>query len=271
MIPDLWREYERFCSIRRGASAAGVFDLSDLDWIFPTTLLPLGSFLLSSKMRYVPPRDQAVAGYISTMFSADTASGELLKSYVPLVRLPRRNGEEDRVLGLIYRFHDHGRSYGGENAFKYLIAEMVDNIYQHSRFSNAFVMAQRYEKKGFVEVAIIDDGITIGGSLRGAGMRVDDDVDAIARILREGISAKGSDTRGYGIRSNARMFTDGLKGVVLIVSGSGAVELAFTMPEGVVRQNNYHLSGGSSSLQGTLVSVRIPFPSERVNVHEYTA
>jgi hypothetical protein len=270
MIPKLWREYEEFCSIRRAGMAEGNCDLSDLDWVYPTTLLPLGTFLATSRRSYTPPKDQGVADYISIMLRTDTGRTDPTRSYVPLVPLPPRNGDEDRVLGLIYRLHDHGRLYGGESAFKYLIAEMVDNVYQHSRFSNAFVMAQRYDKKGFVEIAIIDDGITIGGSLRSSGMRIDDDAQAIVRILNEGISAKGTDTRGYGIRSNARMFTEGLKGVVLIVSGCGAVELAFSEPDLGVRQNNYHLTQGSSSLNGTLVSVRIPFPSEKVDVYEYT-
>lgn len=271
MIPKLWREYEEFCSIRHAGKEKGNCDLSNLDWVYPTTLLPLGTFLATSRSSYTPPKDQGVAEYISIMLRGDAGCTNPARSYVPLVPLPPRNEDEDRVLGLIYKFHDHGRLYGGESVFKYLIAEMVDNVYQHSRFSNAFVMAQRYEKKGFVEIAIIDDGITIGGSLRSAGMRIDDDAQAIVRILNEGISAKGTDTRGYGIRTNARMFTEGLKGVVLIVSGRGAVELAFSEHDLGVRQNNYHLKQDSSSLNGTLVSVRIPFPSEKVNVHEYTA
>jgi len=270
MIPRLWHAYDEFCSLVRASHPSGICDLRRLDWVYPTTLLPLGSFLIRTGGKCLPPTNPGVADYISIMFGRRLQVVDPGKTYMPLVPLPRQSTDADRVLGHIYRLHDHGRLCGGESAFKYLIGEMVDNVYQHSHFSNAFVMAQRYENKGFVEVAIVDDGVTIGESLRNAGFRTNEDSDAIVRVLAEGISAKGTDTRGYGIRSNASMFTVGLKGAVLIVSGRGAVELVSSERDGKVRQNNYRLEGGSSSLNGTLVSVRIPYPSGRVDIHDYT-
>jgi hypothetical protein len=269
MIPELWPEYEKFCRLRKEASVSNLSDLRDIDWIYPTTLLPLGSFLIAGRRAYKEPRNRDVADYISIMLRTDPGRVDGRRSYVPLVPLPSTSTEGDRVLGSIYKLHDHGRLYGGENAFKYLIGELVDNVYQHSGFSNAFVMAQRYDKKGFVEVAIIDDGITIGGSLRRAGFRTEDDVAAIARVLKEGISAKGADTRGYGLRSNASIFTTGLKGEMLIVSGGGAVEIGRSEPGRGVRQNNYRLEEDFCPLNGTLVSVRIPFPSEEIDLYDY--
>lgn len=270
MIPELWPEYMEFCRLRKEASVSNLSDLRDIDWIYPTTLLPLGSFLIASRKEYRAPQDQNVADYISIMLRTEPGRADGRRSYVPLVWLPSMSIDGDKVLGSIYKLHDHGKLYGGENAFKYLIGELVDNVYQHSGFSNAFVMAQRYDKKGFVEVAIIDDGITIGGSLRKAGFRTEDDVEAIARVLKEGISAKGADTRGYGLRSNASIFTAGLKGEMLIVSGGGATEIGPSEPGRGVRQNNYRLEEDFCSLNGTLVSVRIPFPSEEIDLYDYT-
>lgn len=270
MVQSLWREYEEFCRRRQTALLTRSCDMSDMEWVFPTTLLPLGSFLTRTGIDVVLPRNPGVSDYISMMLTPASIPSDRSKSYIPLVPLPARNADADRVLGLIYRLHDHGRLYGGESAFKYFIGEMVDNVYQHSRFSNSFVMAQRYEKKGFVEVAVVDDGVTIGGSLRGSGVEPFTDLQAIVEILERGISAKGAGERGYGIRTNVRIYTEGLKGAVLIVSGEGAVELAFSESGGRVGQNNYHLQGSRSTLDGTLVSVRIPFPASEVDIHDYT-
>ena len=117
---------------------------------------------------------------------------------------------------------------------------------------------------------VVDDGMTIGGSLRKAGFGGLSDKAAIERVLAEGISAKGAGERGYGIRTNVSMYTSGLKGGVLIVSGAGAVELTFSESSGRVSQSNYCLEGSSSTLDGTLISVRIPFPTGEVDIHDYT-
>lgn len=137
----LWGQYAEFCELRRKAQSTGGCDLSGMDWIYPTTLLPLGCFLGASRMKFIPPIAAGVADYISLMLNPASVPTDSRKSYIPLVPLPYRNADADRVLGLVYRLHDHGRFYGGESAFKYFFGEMVDNVYQHSSFRSAFVMA----------------------------------------------------------------------------------------------------------------------------------
>lgn len=160
----------------------------------------------------------------------------------------------------MYKLHNNGVEYGGELAFKYLLSELTDNIYQHAEFENAFVIAQRYPKYGFSEICIIDNGITIFGSFKRKGYLFGEDYDAVAYAIN-GLSAKGRE-RGYGLGSNTRIFTAGLKGEILVVSGNGAV-YASPNTQKIYKFRNIY------SLGGTMVSIKIPFPAPKADIYEY--
>ena len=46
--------------------------------------------------------------------------------------LPKKRNEATEILGCIFKLHNNGKEYGGETVFKYLVSELVDNIYEHS-------------------------------------------------------------------------------------------------------------------------------------------
>lgn len=267
MVDELWPEYSAFCRIRERAQASGTCDLSGERWLYPTKLLALGGFLVATGTGYIPPQDEDVASYFSLMMSRDPDSRYLGKSYIPIVRLPTRRDDANRVIRRIYELHENGKGVGGRNAFAYMIGELVDNIYEHSRFTNAYLMAQKYEKKGFVEVSFYDDGMTIGRSLRDAGHESPSDHIAIQRAVA-GLSAKKSLERGYGLSSNVKLSTNGLNGRMLIVSGSGALESWLDTPGRTVAKA-YPLEQTIYMLQGTLISIRIPYPAQEVDIYEF--
>jgi len=269
-IPSMWPEYRKFADLRREARATGILNMGDVDWIYPTTLLPLTGFLLASKgrsLRYTPPSDNNVADYIRLMISSPPRNRLTRKSYVPNNFLPRNQADAGAILNRIMKLQDDGQGIGGRTAFAYLIGELTANIYEHSRFMNAMVTAQRYEKRGFVEVSFYDDGMTIPGSLRKAGFPYLTDLDAIKDAVN-GRSSKEAYERGYGLGTNVRMCTDidGLRGKVLVVSGRGAFEYSLKKSE----QCLYNLGESSYSLDGTLISTRIPYPSKEVSVYDFT-
>ncbi len=167
--------------------------------------------------------------------------------------------EATKILESIFRLHGNGKEYGGETVFKYLVSELVDNIYEHSEFENALVMAQRYEKKGIVEICFFDDGVTIAGSFKKQGM-IFEDQQAIVEAVN-GLSTKSKE-RGYGLSSNMTIFTQGMDGEILIVSGLGAIYA------GKNRQKLYKLQE-IHQLMGTLISIRIPFPAPKVNIYDF--
>jgi len=269
-IPSMWPEYRKFANLRAGTRTTGQLDMSDVDWVYPTTLLPLTGFLMASKgseLRYRPPSDDDVADYIRLMIENPSRDRPPRKSYIPNNFLPRNQADAGSILNRIMKLQNEGRGIGGQSALAYLIGELTTNIYEHSEFKNAMVMAQRYEKKGFVEITFYDDGITIPGSLRKAGFNYPTDLDAI-KDAANGKSSKEALERGYGLGTNVRMCTDidGLGGKVLVVSGRGAFEYCLQKSE----QCLYSLGEGFYSLDGTLISTRIPYPSKEVSVYDFT-
>ena len=64
-----------------------------------------------------------------------------------------------------------------------------------------------------------------------------------------------------------RMCTDidGLGGKVLVVSGRGAFEYCLVKSE----QSLYNLGESLYSLDGTLISIRIPYPTKEVSVYDF--
>jgi hypothetical protein len=269
-IPSMWPEYGKFVDLRQVARATGRLDMGGVDWVYPTTLLPLTGFLMASRRKsltYVPPMDVNVAGYIRLMIANPFPDSPNRKSYVPNNFLPRNQADADAILSRVMKLQNDGQGIGGQTAFAYLIGELTTNIYEHSEFRNAMVMAQRYGKKRFVEVTFYDDGITIPGSLRKAGFSYLTDLDAIKDAVN-GRSSKEDYERGYGLGTNVRMCTDvdGLGGKVLVVSGHGAFEYALEKSE----QHLYNLGETPFTLDGTLISIRIPYQSKKVNVYDFT-
>ena len=182
------------------------------------------------------------------------------RTYVPLAKLPTNEGESSTMLEHIYEVQRSDTSvFGGEMALKYVVGELVDNIYQHSRFKIAFVMAQRYPKLGYIELAFIDNGITIQGSYKDHGLLFQP-WEAINKALN-GLSTKG-EGRGWGLRTSIKIFRDGLGGQILIVSGGGAVYLDGS------KEEPYKLSR-AHRMNGTLISMRVPYPSQIVDIYKY--
>ena len=136
------------------------------------------------------------------------------QTYLPVVGLPRLERDSQSILDRVYKL---GGDIGGKDAFRYLVGELTDNIYQHSMFKNALIMAQQYPKMSELHLCIIDDGITIGGSLRRTGMILDDH-QAIIDAL-QGVSSKKDTERGMGLGTSLKLMTEGYKGRMLVVSG----------------------------------------------------
>ncbi|RJS92435.1 hypothetical protein CW705_02815 [Candidatus Bathyarchaeota archaeon] len=220
------------------------------------------AFIVNENVPVIPPEDPNVTNYLLTVTNSSRfeLAQRFKKSYLPLVQLPRERKEANKILQRIYEMHNDGRDCGGENAFKYLIGEIVDNIYEHSEFETSWVMAQAYGSMGFMDICFFDDGITINGCFKKHGMGFKNDCQAIVEAIN-GASTKG-DQRGFGLNTTMRIFTHGIKGQMLIVSGRGCVMFSKT------KQQPYDL-GKAYQLEGTLVSVRIPYPSPEVDIYAY--
>lgn len=261
--PELVSNYVEFCQYRDGFKKTNTIDLSNATFIYPTTFLPLLNLALEHKgCKILEPKDPKVTNYILKILEEQPDSSS--KSYVPVVPLSPDPKESGYVLDQIFELQKReGFVSGGEEAFKYVVGELVDNIYQHSEFTRALVMAQKYGKMGFVELGFFDNGITILGSFAKHGLIYDEEEahKAISDALK-GLSSKGGRERGHGLSSSVRIFLDGLGGEVLIVSGSGAVYMSKQRSICYVL-SNYH------KLTGTLISIRIQDLARQINIYNY--
>jgi anti-sigma regulatory factor (Ser/Thr protein kinase) len=260
MMPALVQEYVKFCKIREKAKKTNIIDLSSCSWFYPTSLLPLANFLRDNKssMKYIPPPAN-VGNYISIIMNRVFGEGS---TYVPITYLPKNESQAKNILNTLRTLYDNGKDYGGANCFNYLIGELVDNVYEHSFFSTACVMAQKYMQKGFVEISILDDGISIPGCFEKHGVHSSDDHIAITDAIN-GLSTKDNE-RGFGLGSSVKLYVDGVGGELLLVSRNGAVY------KGRGKEELYNNTESAYRLQGTLISIRISYPVPQIdNFHDY--
>lgn len=259
-LPILVYNYKSFCDCIANFRKNGTIDLSEETWVPPGFALPLALLMSENPTaKVILPINHSTRSYLNTILN-EAQTQDRTSTYVSLARLPIAEKESDDVLKRVYDVQkDDNSAFGGEIAFKYVISELVDNIYQHSKFRTALVLAQRYPTLGYLELAFIDNGITIHGSYRNYGLLFEP-WEAIVEALN-GVSTKDSD-RGWGLRSSTEIFKDGLKGEILIASGGGAVFL----DRNKILQ--YKLSE-EQRLDGTLISMRVPYPCPLVSIHQY--
>ncbi|RZN14100.1 MAG: hypothetical protein EF812_06240, partial [Methanosarcinales archaeon] len=143
-LPELLQEYIKFCNIREKAKKTNIIDLSSCSWLYPTSLLLLVNFLRDNKdsMKCVPPINNNVSNYISIIMKGNYSRGG---TYMPITNLPKDGNLQEDAINDLQNLYDYGKDYGGANFFIFLIGELIGNIYEHSEFSNASMMAQIYK------------------------------------------------------------------------------------------------------------------------------
>ncbi|MEW5748761.1 MAG: hypothetical protein AB1793_08290 [Candidatus Thermoplasmatota archaeon] len=253
-IDRIWPDYRRFCETRAIARSSGLCEMRDLTGANPTTLLPLADFLRKAHM------DEAARVVEGGLCGGPSSS---------ILRLQGDTQAINEVGTAIADQVQWGRGYGGRNAFIYLMGELMQNVHDHSDSDNAFIMAQESRGAGFVEMSVLDDGITVAGSLRRSGIIFDDDIEAIAMAMN-GLSSKREGRRGFGLRTSVRICVRGLRGRILTVSGRGAVEIGGGGAEGKDTLEGYSIEDKFYHLEGTLVSVRIPLQEREVDIYGFT-
>lgn len=258
MSSALLRHYIWFCRLRQNAYNTKTLDLSGEDWFYPTQLLPVAVFLAENKgFNYIPPENPTASSYFKYItygykyYSPSTTA-------LPVLKIPLSEEGRNKILEKLIDI-EKGDLVGGSDVFGYMAGELIDNVYDHSEFSVAYIMAQKYPKMRFLELCIVDNGISIPESLRKAGFDLGD-WEAIREAVG-GLSAKSNRERGYGLRTITHLLEKGLRGVGIIVSGEGAMTFGD-------EKRLYRLTK-PNKFEGTLVSMRIPFQDRKVNVYEY--
>ncbi len=107
----------------------------------------------------------------------------------------------------------------------------------------------------------MDNGITIPGAFKEAGFEFDDPI-ALSEAIK-GLSTKHDKERGFGLISSINLLTKGLDGECLVVSRKGGF-----IAKGEDKQTLYNM-GKYYALNGTLISIRVPYTTKTVNIYDY--
>lgn len=250
--------------IRAGKTNLNI-DMRDVKWILPCSALLLGQkmFELSKKgiaTKFIQPADEKVSSYLSAI-GFPFGNRELGNTFVPVSHFAKESMESvEKEVGPAYDIIEKFFPRYLHQEACFLISELTDNIDQHSKFSHGSIMLQIYKRKGYVDIGVLDDGLTIPGLYKEHGISFEDDCDSLEKALR-GVSTKNEPGRGKGLSSTKKLVMSGLKGEIHVISGKGLVKFdekgklsRFLLP---------------SPLKGTLVYLRFKIPEKSLNIYDY--
>lgn len=255
----LTNQYVNYCDCLSNFRDTGKIDLSSYDFFFPTTLLPICNLIMeNTSVTYTPPSNVLVDRYIDTMINPSPDGGT--GTYVPIVQLIGDSGIGVRDMNKVYQIQKNDPTiFGNESVFNYVVGELIDNIHEHSKCTRAMIMGQKYETKRFIDLCFFDNGITIPKTFENEGYGFKP-YEAIAEAIN-GVSTIHED-RGYGLRTSTKICVQGLKGIIQVVSDSGAVYYS-------ENHTKYFQLSDKLKLDGTLITLRIPYPAPSIDLYQY--
>lgn len=147
-------------------------------------------------------------------------------------------------------------NYGGYFVLRYIIAELVNNVFDHSFFNknddcDAYIGIKEYAEENTLTICIMDNGISIPGAFDNASIGYLNDCDAIGKAINN-VSTISNDSweRGNGLWSTIRFVMEGNGGEVLIVSRNASLH--------ITNDNyKYYKLDNNEIFKGTLVSVKL--------------
>ncbi len=270
MNPDFVDSYAEYVGYRESARNNGKIDLTGKKFLDSTTVLLLAALKLKENIDVVTSDSSDAAGYLNNTCSTPnwwrSKIGKIIfrtGSYIPLSRLPNDHAQFKTLLERIEELIGSYDSLGGQNAFNLVLSELTDNVYQHSGFDQAFMMCQAYEKKKYIELSFIDDGISIPGNFDKYEIDFKSDEKAIDMAV-QGMSTKNDLERGRGLGDSLSIYCKSLNAQAIIVSRGG---LYYRKGEEI---KLYRLTE-EQEFKGTLVSLRLPILNKRIDYTKFVS
>lgn len=254
-------------ALRDGVFKTGtIIDLSQEKFLKPLTILPLAALAEQHRCQFILPEDSSAHSYLNTISFPKGVSTILSPrgSYVPVGRIcvadpagaeRLTDAFEKLILSQLGPLPE-----GGKAAISYSIGEITTNILEHSKQEMGWMLGQFYEKKGYLDICILDSGRGLSRSYKEELNIELNDTEALVHALK-GRSSKASAERGFGLWTTKRMITEGLGGECLILSGNAGY---FSSPGSEVQID---LDG--ARWEGVLVAFRIPKITEPIDVTKY--
>lgn len=151
-------------------------------------------------------------------------------------------------------------NFSNENIFKFIITELIDNIFDHAHSNNAYVIGCC--KKGYFDVIIVDNGITIPHSLELHDFTFKNDGYAILNAI-DGNSTKnnlGYYERGFGLNNSFSLMTQGGDNSILLASRNGII---FSKKDKI-----YKIDNSNKSIDGTIIGLRFDLNFSFKNLYD---
>lgn len=244
-------------------------DLSSMDFLYPIQILPLAAMISERSLKYVPPSNQDCTTYLRR-FNFPDGLTEFIASekFIPIYKFSAsktntqssedKSGILDNLLKICLM--KLGSPRGLVNALSLAIDEIISNIEDHSAAKYGWINAQYYPTKKYLDMCIVDTGITIKGKYDRVGMLFENDLEALKKAL-EGESSKPEKIRGSGLPTFTKMITRGLQGEMVIISGS-AIVYADKNHDPIIQKL-------SVRWDGTIVALRIPKNLASIDYTDY--
>lgn len=211
-----------------------ILDLTDARWTVPMYLCPVAigvQKLRDSGIEVEVQCSNKIKRYIQQIGFPEgyVHPSESHENALPLCLLNTDidEGAIEIVGSKIYdllRTHLPEQPTGVLSGIQYTIAEIIDNVDQHSRCNHGVLLVQHYPRKDTLDICVADDGVSIPGTYDEFGTEYSTDVDALRKALR-GVSTKpdAGHERGYGLRTSTKMVCEGLNGSILLSSSDATL------------------------------------------------
>lgn len=184
-------------------------------------------------------------------------------SIVPMTILQKENESEWEQLATNFEnilIEKLGNIPGTHNAIHYPIAELVTNIFEHSKENVGFLFAHYNQDKEYLDLCIVDSGRGLVKAYQEEQNLELSDADAIREVLK-GHSTKSNVERGYGVRTSKRVVCEGLGGSFVLLSGSSAL-YAEKNADRLIELPDFYW-------QGVIVAYRVPKPKGPIGIAKY--
>ena len=186
------------------------------------------------------------------------------KNYIGLISFPVAGDENLRnfsniVVGKIEKLliQKAGLAPNVMQGFKYIVSEVVDNVFEHSGTNRAWIFAQYYPQKEYFDLCILDVGKGIFGSYKDKGF---DEIKTNQQAIQNAISGNSTKEynteRGYGLTTTIKITKEGFEGDYILISG----DMLFF---------NDRILQIPISWQGTIVAFRLNKNRPNLNLYNY--
>ena len=245
-------------------------DFSEVEWILPCSAILISSKIIDvqeqgAKINYIESKNNKVKEYLSKIGFplGKKTDGDTYVSIKHFANNPEdRNQVNKESNELLKKMKDKIPEEFGSSV-QYILGELSDNIDEHSQFTFASLMAQYYPRKEHMDIAVLDNGISIPLLFEKNNIKFNKDSEAILKAISGEITTKkNEEMRGYGLKSCKDIAVEEINGELHIISRNGAIFI-----ESKKKPELYDFD--SAGLKGTFLYFRLKTPKKKVNIYPY--